>query len=165
MNLAELQRILATSLAAGGPPPPGCTAAAVERACRALAAKRRRAAAHLLPRVRRALEREWATCFDCHAAGYAPAGLLLHVDDAWELAERLAADAGARADVRRAARDDLLALRLRFVRYCAETVLRVRERRAPLLGLRRSPPALVLRLPGPRLRVWAVRLPVRRNPF
>jgi len=127
----------------------------LERARRSLESKRRRAASHLLPRVRAALGAAWKDRFAEHAAGYTPSGLLYHVDDAWELAEILsrAPDRGLAA----AARDDLVILRLRWVRRREAGARRIRERRGPLIALLRSPVRrLLIRWPGIHGRVWRI---------
>jgi len=166
MRLHELQRALAASLAAPGEAvaPEGCDVSEVARARRALEAKRRRAAAHLLPRSRRALGERWAERFHEHAARYAPCGLLTHVDDAWALAESLAGDGGPA--LRLAARDDLLGLRLRWVRRPGNgDAGRIGERVAPLIALAGSAPrALIIRGPGPAAAVWRIPLTFRRHP-
>lgn len=149
MPLAELQRHLAASLAGRGPGPKGLDPEVLERARRSLESKRRRAASRLLPRLRAALGATWKDRFAEHAARYTPSGLLYHVDDAWEMAETLvrSQDRGIAA----AARDDLVTLRLRWVRRREAGAERIRERRGPLIALMRSPVRLlVLRLPGAR---------------
>jgi hypothetical protein len=169
MGLAELQLALAASLT-GGPaaaPPEGCAPGAVARARQALEAKRRRAARHLLPRTAAALRGDWEMCFRRHAGRFTPSAVLYHVDDAWELAARLAGAArrpagGARSggwapgpEVRAAARDDLVELRLRYARRRRPGSGRIGERRAPLLAWITTPaPMLVLRLPGRDGSVW-----------
>ena len=147
MRLAELQASLAASLTAGRPAPPGCDARSLERARRALESKRRRVAGHLLPRVRAALGDAWRERFAEHAQRYNPCGQLHHVDDAWELAESLrrAGDPGLSA----AAHDDLVGLRLRYVRRREAGAGRIRERRGLLVArLLTQPAGLVVRLPG-----------------
>jgi hypothetical protein len=133
--LAEIQRALAASLARRAPCPPQWDAAAVERAAWALEAKRRRAAAHLVPTLRRALGWSWRARFREHAAAYAPAGMLYHVDDAWELAEYLARSPGP--PLRGAARRDLAMLRRRYVRNRGRDLDRIRERQRLLDVARR----------------------------
>lgn len=162
MQLAQLQRALAASLAGRGAPPAGCGAAAVERARRALVAKRRRTVRRLLPRTAAALLDGWEECFRRHAGRYAPSGLLQHVDDAWELAVHLAAAArrtgGAFAvssPVGAAAHADLVELRLRYARGRRPGSWRIRERRGPLLAWTPLPRrTLVIRLPGREGQVW-----------
>lgn len=163
MRLADLQKSLAAGLTglAGiadiGPAPEGLAEAAVERTRRALIAKRRQAAAHLLPRLRAALGPAWTERFDRHAEGYAPCGLLHHVDDAWELAE--AVTRGPDRHLAVAAHDDLVFLRLRYARARKTGAHRIHERRAPLVALVRIPIRhLVVRLPGAEGRVWTVRV-------
>jgi hypothetical protein len=147
--LDDLQRELAASLAAGsGGAPDGYDAGAIGRARKALESKRRRAAGHLLPRLRAALGSRWDERFQAHARGYTPAGLLHHVDDAWELAEMLLR--AGEPELRRAAHDDLVFLRLRYMRNRKTAAERIRERRGPFLALLRAPCELVLRLPGGR---------------
>ncbi|HSS48483.1 MAG TPA: hypothetical protein VLX28_06015 [Thermoanaerobaculia bacterium] len=152
MPLAELQSSLAAALAGRGPGPEEMDAATLERARRSLESKRRRVAAHLLPRLRGVLGLSWAGRFGEHAAEYVPAGLLYHVDDAWELAAKLArkSDPGIAA----AARDDLIALRLRWTRRRDSKAGRIRERRGFLFALTRSPRHLIVRLPGRPGRIW-----------
>jgi hypothetical protein len=119
----------------------------VERARRALESKRRRVAGHLLPRVREVLGEGWRQRFAEHARRYVPAGQLHHVDDAWELAETLRRDADPR--IAAAAHDDLVGLRLRFVRHRNAGAGRIRERRGLLVARLLTPPAgIVIRLPG-----------------
>ncbi|HSK78578.1 MAG TPA: hypothetical protein VLQ45_19140 [Thermoanaerobaculia bacterium] len=157
MPLADLQRELAASLAAGARhAPEGLDASALGRARRALESKRRRAARHLLPRLHAALGDRWEDCFHAHATRYTPAGLLHHVDDAWELAE-----ATAREDrsLWSAAQDDLLALKLRWTRNRKADAGRIRERRGLIVAIRRGPPRrLVVRLPGIRGKTLSLRL-------
>jgi hypothetical protein len=145
--LDDLQRKLAASLAAGsGSAPDGYDAGAIGRARDALESKRRRAASHLLPRLRAALGSRWDERFQAHARGYTPEGLLHHVDDAWELAESILR--AREPELRRAAHDDLLLLRLRYKRNRKATAERIRERRGPFLAWLRAPREVVLRLPG-----------------
>ncbi|HLB35022.1 MAG TPA: hypothetical protein VJL31_00465 [Gemmatimonadales bacterium] len=134
-RLHEIQQALAASLARGGPCPPQCDPEEVARAARALEAKRRRAAAHLLPHARHTLGESWRARFHEHAATYTPAGMLYHVDDAWELAERAARSRSPA--LCRAARRDLAALRRRYVRSRRRRIDRIRERRG-LIELVRS---------------------------
>lgn len=149
--LAELQRRLAAALTGTGPGPEGMEPAVLERARRSLVAKRQRAAAHLLPRLLEALGERWPERFAAHAERYTPLGLLYHVDDAWELADALAR--GDEREIARAARDDLVGLRLRWVRERgAGGAERIRERRWPLVT--RQGTTLILRLPGARARVF-----------
>src|SRR5947209_9907651 len=155
--LADLQRNLAAALAGRGPGPEGMDAETLERARRGRQSKRRRVAGHLLPRLRTALGSAWAGRFGEHAALYTPAGLLHHVDDAWELAATLARDPDP--EIAAAARDDLVALRLRWRRGRRPGAGRVRARRGPLIALTRSPRRfLIVRLPGVRGAIW--RIPV-----
>ncbi|MFL6233916.1 MAG: hypothetical protein ACJ76N_12345 [Thermoanaerobaculia bacterium] len=156
MALADLQRALAAGLTGRGPGPEGMDPEALERARRGLESKRRRAAAHLLPRLRAALGSRWRERFADHAGVYTPAGLLYHVDDAWELA-RTAAQRDER-EVARAARDDLTMLRLRWVRGKAG-IERIRERRGIVIVRVRSPVRLLLiRLPGRDGKVLRIRV-------
>jgi len=159
MQLADLQKSLASSLTgsvrAADPAPEGL--AEDERARRGLIAKRRQAATHLLPRLRAALGPVWAECFDDHAEGYAPHGLLDHIDDAWELAETF--NRGPDLHLAIAAHDDLVFLRLRYARTRKTGAHRIQERRAPLVALVRIPIRhLVVRMPGAEGRVWTVRV-------
>ena len=153
ISLGEMQRRLAASLAGNGPAPAGVDEGAVDRARRGLEAKRRRAAAHFLPRLRSALGDAWAARFHEHARRYNPAGMLHHVDDAWELAETLLRHPDPQ--VACAAHDDLVSLRLRFERDRRAGAERIRERRGPVVALMRTPTRLlVVRMPGPDGRVW-----------
>lgn len=156
MPLADLQRELAAKLA--GRETPGIPdSPALARARRSLLAKRRRAARHLLPRLHNALGDRWEERFQAHATRYTPAGLLHHVDDAWELAEVISREDPA---LRNAALDDLLALKLRWARNRKADAERIRERRGPLVAIRRGPPRmLVVRLPGMRRKTLSLRLP------
>jgi hypothetical protein len=156
MPLAELQSSLAAALAGRGPGPEEMDAAILERARRSLESKRRRAAAHLLPRLRGVLGLSWVTRFHEHAERYTPAGLLYHVDDAWELAENLAQ--GTDRGIAAAARDDLVTLRLRWIRRRHSRVGRVRERRGFLVTLTRSPRCVIVRLPGTPGKIWRIPL-------
>jgi len=154
--LADLQRSLAAALAGRGPGPEGMDEGTLERARRSLESKRRLAAGHLLPRLRTVLGSAWAGRFAEHAEGYTPAGLLYHVDDAWELAANLARDLDP--EIAAAARDDLVALRLRWTRRCRRAG-RIRERHGFLIAVMKNPVRLlVVRLPGARAKVW--RIPV-----
>ena len=147
MRLTDLQRALASSLTGRSAPPEGCDCTEIERARRSLATKRRRAAGHLLPRITRALGARWRVRFHDHVLTYVPQGLLYHVDDAWAFAQLLVA--AADLPLRAAARDDLLALRLRYVRSHRAGAKRIRERRAPLLAVTATGRrALICRLPG-----------------
>lgn len=157
MSLAEVQSRLAASLAGSGPAPEGLEEGAVERTRRSLEAKRRRAAGHLLPRLRSALGDGWAVRFHEHAVRYNPAGMLHHVDDAWELAEALLRHPDPQ--VACAAHDDLVCLRLRFERDRRAVAERIRERRGPVVALMRTPTRLlVVRMPGPDGKVWYLRV-------
>ena len=152
-SLGEMQRRLAASLAGKGPAPAGLDEGTVDRARRGLEAKRCRAAAHLLPRLRSALSDAWVARFREHAARYNPAGMLHHVDDAWELAETLLHHPDPQ--VISAAHDDLVSLRLRFERDRRAGAERIRERRGPVVALMRTPTRLlVVRMPGPGAKVW-----------
>lgn len=156
MPLADLQRDLAAGLAAGSESGlDGCDPRALDRARRALESKRRQAAGHLLPRLRAALGGAWNERFHEHARCYTPAGLLHHVDDAWELAAFWTRDPDPRLAV--PAREDLLALRLRYTRRPGAGAGRIRERRAPLVAIVRR--RLIVRLPGIGARTWLFRLP------
>jgi hypothetical protein len=164
MQLADLQRQLAASLTGGSAPPAGCAATAIARARLALAAKRRRAVRHLLPRTAASLADRWEDCWRPHCDRYTPSGMLYHVDDAWELAAHLAAsrpragDRGAVAispEVRGAAHDDLVSLRLRYARSRRVGGLRIRERRGLVVAWTSTPRRmLVIRLPGRRGLLW-----------
>lgn len=157
MSLADVQRQLAASLAGSGPAPTGLDEGAVERTRRSLEAKRRRAAGHLLPRLRSTLGDGWAASFHEHAGRYNPAGMLHHVDDAWELAEALLRHPDPQ--VACAAHDDLVGLRLRFERDRRAGAERIRERRGPVVALMRTPTRLlVVRMPGPDGKVWYLRV-------
>jgi hypothetical protein len=156
MFLAELQRHLAAGLSGRGPGPAGMDGEALERARRGLESKRRRAASHLLPRLRAALGTGWKDRFATHAVRYTPSGLLYHVDDAWEMAATVAQDPDRR--IAAAAQDDLVMLRLRWVRRREAGAERIRERRGPLIALVRSPACLlVLRLPGAQGKIWRIK--------
>jgi hypothetical protein len=157
MPLADLQRALAAGLTGRGPGPEGMDPEALERARRGLESKRRRAAAHLLPRLRAALGSQWKDRFADHAARYVPAGLLYHVDDAWEFGQ--AAARGPERAVASAARDDLAMMRLRWVRRSQGGIDRIQERRGMVIARVRSPVRMVLvRMPGREGRVWGVRV-------
>jgi hypothetical protein len=157
MPLADLQRALAAGLTGRGPGPEGMDPEALERARRALESKRRRAAAHLLPRLRAALGSQWRERFADHAARYVPAGLLYHVDDAWEFGQ-IAARGPERAAAA-AARDDLAMMRLRWARRSQGGIDRIQERRGMVIARVRSPVRMVLiRMPGREGRVWGWRV-------
>jgi hypothetical protein len=162
-QLADLQRDLAAALTRGdrgARGPEGMDRETLDRARRGLESKRRRAVAHLLPRLRAVLAGGWEERFRRHASGYAPAGLLPAVDDAWELAAHLARDPEPAVAV--AARDDLAILRLRWVRQEPGTG-RLRERRGPLIVRLRTPrPLLLVKLPGAPGRVWHLADPLDR---
>jgi hypothetical protein len=150
MTLAEIQRRLASSLAGREDAPAGLDPEEIERARNALESKRRQAAGHLLPRLRTALGTDWSRRFHEHARGYVPTGNLHHVDDAWELAATVLKEGDP--ELAPAAHDDLLALRLRWVRDPRKEALRIRERQGPLLVMTRTVPRrLILRLPGGKL--------------
>ena len=157
MNLDDLQRDLAASLAGRRAGPEGCDPRVLDRARAALESKRRRAAGHLLPRLRATLGEEWSRRFHEHARAYNPAGKLHHVDDAWELASAILRDSDLRTAA--AAQDDLISLRLRWVRDRKAGADRIRERRGFLLALTRSPRSIVLRLPGAQRKLFFFRLP------
>lgn len=153
--LGDLQRDLAASLAGREPAPEGLDPAAVAWTRDTLESRRRRAACHLLPRLRTALGPSWATRFREHAERYTPAGLLHHVDDAWAFAETMEREPG----LRQAAQDDLVSLRLRYVRDPRQDAHRIRERRGPLLAMLHTPQrAMVLKLPGTPGRLWFLRM-------
>ena len=163
MPLADLQRHLAAGLAGRGPGPEGLDPEILERARRGLESKRRRAASHLLPRLRAALGPGWKDRFAGHAARYTPSGLLYHVDDAWEIAATLAQDPDRR--IAAAAQDDLVMLRLRWVRRREAGAERIQERRGVLIALVRSPVRLfVFRLPGARGKIWHLPLGYKSKP-
>ena len=157
IKLDDLQRNLAASLAGRRTGPEGCDPRALDRARTALESKRRRAAGHLLPRLRAALGTDWDSRFHEHARAYNPAGMLHHVDDAWELASALLREGDPRLSL--AAHDDLISLRLRWVRDGKADADRIRERRGLLVAVTWSPRELVLRWPGVRGRVLHFRLP------
>lgn len=157
MSLNDIQRRLAATLAGQGPAPAGIEESALERTRRGLEAKRRRAAGHFLPRLRSALGDAWVARFHEHARCYNPAGLLHHVDDAWELAETLLRHPDPQ--VACAAHDDLVSLRLRFERDRKAGAERIHERRSPFVALMRTPTrVLVVRMPGPDGKVWYLRV-------
>lgn len=150
MELGDLQRDLAVRLANRQPAPEGCDSGAE--------AKRRRAAGHLLPRLRNALGVAWVHRFREHAERYAPVGMLQHVDDAWALVESIEHEAHD-PNVRCAAQDDLVSLRLRYVRDPRQEACRIRERRGLLLAVLHTPQrAMVMKLPGTPGRLWYLRM-------
>lgn len=156
MALEDLQRNLAASLAGGRRAPDGVDPKALERTRAALESKRRQAARRLLPRLHAALGPDWSRRFHQHAGIYSPAGMRHHVDDAWAFAEALLREGDPR--LASAARDDLLALRLHWVRDRKKEAGRIRERRGPLAGVMRSPSSVVIRLPGIRGKVLRFRI-------
>jgi hypothetical protein len=157
MQLDELQRTLAATLAGHGHGPEGCDERSLDQLRRSLETKRQRAACHLLPRLRTALGPQWSARFHQHAAAYNPSGLLHHVDDAWEMAERLSRDPDPR--IAGAAHDDLVSLRLRYTRDRHAGADRIRERTGPLLAVMKTPSRLlVVRMPGPEGKVWYLRV-------
>lgn len=125
----------------------------------ALETKRRRAAGQLLPRLRNALGvQAWVTLFHEHVARYSPAGMLHPVDDAWAFAESVERTTQD-PDVYLAAQDDLVSLRLRYVRDPRQKAFRIRERRGPLLAMLHTPQrAMVVKLPGTPGRLWYLRM-------
>jgi hypothetical protein len=141
-TLAELQANLARRLTAD---PAAENDRSIERAARALQHKRRRAVEQLLPHTRAALAHNWHSSFAAHAGSYRPCGLLYHIDDAWEYAL-----AQSDTDVRIAARRDLAALELRYVRSAERGAHRVRERTGVYFRLSLKPLLLCIRLPGQR---------------
>ena len=156
MELAEFQKELAASLAGRQPVPEGVDPEALARTRGSLEAKRRRAAGHLLPRLRTVLGPSWAARFQEHAERYIPMGMLHHVDDAWELAETVEREAHGRdPKLWRAAHDDLVSLRLRYVRDSRKVAMRIQERRGPLVAILGTPQrAVVVKLPGTPGRLW-----------
>ena len=124
-----------------------------------LETKRRRAAGHFLPRLRNSLGAQaWVTLFHEHLARYAPAGMHHDVDDAWAFAESIERTAQD-PNVCLAAQDDLVSLRLRYVRDPKQKAFRIRERRGPLLALLHTPQrAMVVKLPGNPGKLWYVRV-------
>jgi hypothetical protein len=162
MSLADLQRHLAAGLAGQGPGPEGMDATILERARQGLESKRRRAASHLLPSLHTALGATWKDRFAEHAARYVPTSLLYHVDDAWELGKTLARNPDRR--IAAAARDDLVALRLRWVRRRESGAGRIRERRGVLVAWMRSPRLLIFRLPGTEGKTWRITLRSLQGP-
>lgn len=159
MELGDLQRDLAVRLASCQPAPEGFDTGAFAWAQNALEAKRRRAAGHLLPRLRNSLGTQtWVTLFHEHIAGYTPAGMLHHVDDSWAFAESIERSTQD-SDVYLAAQDDLVSLRLRYVRDPKQKAFRIRERRGPLLAMLHTPQrAMVVKLPGTPGKLWYVRM-------
>lgn len=159
MELGDLQRDLAVRLAGRQPAPQGFDTGAFAWAQGALEAKRRRAAGHLLPRLRTSLGAQaWVTLFHEHIARYTPTGMLHHVDDAWAFAESIERTT-LDPDVHLAAQDDLVSLRLRYVRDPKQKAYRIRERRGPLLAMLHTPQrAMVVKLPGTPGKLWYVRV-------
>jgi hypothetical protein len=156
MNLADLQRELAASLAGRRAVPDGVDPEAHARARGSLEGKRRRAAGHLLPRLQSALGRSWVARFHEHAERYVPVGMLHHVDDSWAFAEQMLREAENR-DPRlwRAAHDDLVSIKLRYARDPRQSALRIQERRGPLVVILGTPQrAVVVKLPGAPGRLW-----------
>lgn len=121
--------------------------------------RRRRAATQLLPRLRLRLgTATWVDLFHKHTAAYTPVGMLQHVDDAWAFAESVERTTQD-PDVYLAVQDDLVSLRLRYVRDPKQKAYRIRERRGPLLALLHTPQrAMVFKLPGTPGRLWYVRV-------
>lgn len=157
MNLDDLQRDLAASLAGRRAGPAGCDPRVLDRARTALESKRRRAAGHLLPHLRTALKEDWSRRFHEHARAYNPAGMLHHVDDAWELASAVRREGDPRTAA--AAQDDLISLRLRWVRDRNADAERIRERQGFLVAVAGNPRKLILRLPGVRGKIFSLRFP------
>ena len=153
MELGDLQRGFIPSAV------PSFDTGAFAWAQGALEAKRRRAAGHLLPRLRNCLGAQaWVTLFHEHIASYTPAGMLHDVDDAWAFAESVER-ATLDPDVHLSAQDDLVSLRLRYVRDPKQKAFRIRERRGPLLALLHTPQrAMVVKLPGTPGKLWYVRV-------
>jgi hypothetical protein len=158
VTLGDLQRSLAASLAGRQADPEGWAPGALARARAALESKRSRAAGHLLPRLRAALGADWSRRFHEHARAYNPVGMLHHVDDAWELASAVVRKGDPRLAA--AAHDDLISLRLRWVRDRKADAERIRERRGFLVAVIQSPRSIVLRLPGAQRKVFSFRLPI-----
>jgi hypothetical protein len=156
MNLADLQKELAASLAGRRPVPEGVEPEAVSRTRGSLESKRRRAAGHLLPRLRTVLGASWTVRFQEHTERYIPAGMLHHVDDSWALAEQMLRESEGRdPQLWRAAHDDLVSLRLRYVRDARQVALRIQERRGLLVAFLGTPQrAVVVKLPGAPGRLW-----------
>jgi hypothetical protein len=158
MELGEVQRDLAVRLTNRQPAPEGFDSGAFAWAQDGLEAKRRRAAGHLLPRLRNALGAAWGPRFHEHTERYSPKGMLHHVDDAWAFAEAIERES-LDPDLRLAAQDDLVSLRLRYVRDPRQEAFRIRERRGPLLALLHTPQrAMVVKLPGTPGKLWYVRV-------
>lgn len=159
MELGDLQRDLAVRLANQQPAPQGFDTGAFAWAQGALEVKRRRAAGHLLPRLRNNLgAATWVALFHEHVARYAPTGMLHHVDDAWAFAESIERATQDEA-VYLAVQDDLVSLRLRYVRDPRQKAFRIRERRGPLLAMLHTPQrAMVVKLPGTPGRLWYLRM-------
>ncbi|MEA2560649.1 MAG: hypothetical protein QOH06_2153 [Acidobacteriota bacterium] len=153
MGLGDLQRESAIGLAGS------FDTGAFAWAQGTLEAKRRRAAGHLLPRLRNSLGAQaWVTLFHEHMARHTPAGMLQHVDDAWAFAESIERTTQD-PSVYLATQDDLVSLRLRYVRDPKQTAFRIRERRGPLLAMLHTPQrAMVVKLPGTPGRLWYVRM-------
>jgi hypothetical protein len=157
MELGDLQRDLAFSLINRQPALPGYDSGAFAWADTP-EAPRRRAAGHLLPRLRNALGVSWFQRFREHAERHVPAGSLQHVDDAWAFAETIERETRD-PNLRRSAQDDLVALRLRYVRDPRQEAHRIRERRGPLLAMLHTPQrAMVVKLPGMPGRLWYLRM-------
>ena len=159
MELGDLQRDSVRLASLPPPAPEGFDTGAFAWAQGALEAKRRRAAGHLLPRLRNSLGvQAWVNLFHEHIATYTPAGMLHHVDDAWAFAESIERTT-LHPDVHLAAQDDLVSLRLRYVRDPKQKAFRIRERRGPLLAMLHTPQrAMVVKLPGTPGRLWYVRV-------
>lgn len=165
MELGDLQRssvpqpARASRQPAPEPAPGGFDTGAFAWAQDELETKRRRAAGHFLPRLRNSLgAKGWVTLFHEHAAAYTPAGMLHDVDDAWALAESVERTT-QEPDVYLAAQDDLVALRLRYVRDPKQKAFRIRERRGPLLAMMHTPQrAMVVKLPGTPGKLWYLRV-------
>ena len=158
MELGDLQRGPAVPLDRP-PAPQGFDTGAFAWAQGALEVKRRRDAGHLLPRLRNILGAQaWVTLFHDHMARYTPTGMLHHVDDAWSFAESVERTTQDE-DVYLAVQDDLVSLRLRYVRDPKQKAFRIRERRGPLLAMLHTPQrAMVVKLPGTPGRLWYLRM-------
>jgi hypothetical protein len=158
MDLGDLQRG-SVGLASRQPTPGSFDTGAFAWAQDGLEVRRRRAAGHLLPRLRNSLgAKAWVTLFHEHVARYIPAGMLHHVDDAWAFAESIERTT-QEPDVYLAAQDDLVSLRLRYVRDPKQTAFRIRERHGPLLAMLHTPQrAMVVKLPGTPGRLWYLRM-------
>lgn len=158
MELGDLQRDLAVRLANRQPAPEGFDSGAFAWAQDSLEAKRRRAAGHLLPRLRNALGIAWVARFREHAERYVPAGMLHHVDDAWAFADTIERETRD-PRLRRTAQDDLVSMRLRYVRDPRQEAHRIRERRGLLLAVLHTPQrAMVVKLPGTPGKLWYLRM-------